>query len=134
MKRSILAVVGGFLFIAILSFGADAVFRAVAPDALPPQGQPVTSTPVLLVTMAYVAVFAVAGCYLAARWAGRQPMKHALILGALGLAFNIVGFFAMRGLMPTWYVVANLLLVMPYAWLGGWIREREVARSGGLAA
>lgn len=31
---------------------------------------------------------------------------------------------------PAWYHVLALALVMPYAWLGGRLRERQLARSG----
>jgi hypothetical protein len=46
-------------------------------------------------------------------------MLHALILGALGLVFNIVAVSGMWSLFPHWYTVVSLPLVMPYAWLGG---------------
>jgi hypothetical protein len=31
---------------------------------------------------------------------------------------------------PVWYHVASLALVMPYAWLGGRLREIELERNG----
>jgi hypothetical protein len=65
-------------------------------------------------------VFATAGCYLAA----------ALVLGALGLAFTGAGTVAMWDAAPGWYHAVSLLLVLPYAWLGGTLRERELARRG----
>lgn len=125
MWRSITAIVVGFLFIGVLAFGMDAVMRAMVPEAWDATGR-VTSVPLLLVTLAYVGVFAVAGCYLAARLAPDRPMRHALILGVLGLIFNIAGSFAMWHTAPAWYHVIALTLVMPYAWIGGRIRERQL--------
>jgi hypothetical protein len=54
-------------------------------------------------------------------------MAHALVLGALGLAFNVAGTIAMWDTAPAWYHAVALALVMPYAWLGGRIRERQLA-------
>lgn len=127
MWRSVMAIVVGFLFIGLLAFGADAVLRSAMPDAFDAAGR-VTSVPILILMLAYVGVFAVAGCYLAARLAPNKPMRHALILGVLGLVFNIAGSMAMWNTAPAWYHVTALALVMPYAWLGGRIRERQLER------
>ena len=61
-------------------------------------------------------------------------MFHALILGALGLAFNLIAVPGMWQLFPHWYTVASLILVMPFAWLGGWLRERQLERRGLVTA
>ena len=125
--RSIFAVLTGFIVIGALSFSADALARRAWPDAFDAAGATRDET-VLLITIGYVAVFAIAGCYLAARLAPERPMAHALVLGVLGLLFNVVGTVMMWGTAPMWYHVVSLLLVMPYAWIGGWLRERDVAR------
>lgn len=127
MWRSVMAIVVGFLFIGLLAFGADAMLRSAMPGAFDASGR-MTSVPVLLLTLAYVGVFAVAGCYLAARLAPDRPMRHALILGVLGLVFNIAGSYATWHTAPAWYHAVAIALVMPYAWLGGRIRERQLER------
>lgn len=133
MLRSILAVVVGFLVIGALSFGADAALSAAG---VMPHGQPVTGTGLLLLSMAYVAVFAIFGCWLAAYLAPSRPMLHALVLGVLGLVFNAVAAAATRGQVPDWYLAVSLALVMPYAWAGGKLREMQLARgrAPGLAS
>ena len=129
MVRSIGAVVAGFLLIGVLSFGGDFVIRSAVPQAFDAAGA--ASSPAVLVAMlAYVGVFAVFGCYLTARLAPNRPMAHALMLGALGLAFNVAGSIAMWDTAPAWYHAVALAMVMPYAWLGGRIRERQLAHSG----
>ena len=127
MLRSIAAIVFGFVLIGALAFGADAVLRSVMPSAFSPSGR-VDSVPILLLMQAYVIIFAVTGCYLAARLAPRRPLAHALVLGALGLAFNVAGTIAMWNTAPAWYHVMALALVMPAAWLGGRLRERQLER------
>ena len=128
MLRSIAAIVFGFLFIGALAFGADAALRAAMPSAFSPSGR-VDSVPVLLLMQAYVFVFAVTGCYLTARLAPNRPLRHALILGLCGLAFNVAGTIAMWQTAPAWYHVVALALVMPAAWLGGRLREMQLERS-----
>jgi hypothetical protein len=61
-------------------------------------------------------------------------MRHALILGALGLAFNLAMTPATWALRPAWSIVLDLALVMPYAWIGGRLRELQVERAGGRLA
>lgn len=128
MVRSILAIVAGFIFIAALSLGADAVLRASMPGVFSPTGR-IDSVPVLLLIIGYVFVFAVAGCYLTARLAPRRPLMHALVLGVLGLLFNIAGTIAVWESAPAWYHAVALLLVMPAAWLGGRLREAQAGQS-----
>jgi hypothetical protein len=56
-------------------------------------------------------------------------MKHALILGALGLAFNVFASTKMWNTAPAWWNIMSLLLVMPLAYIGGRIRENQLASS-----
>jgi hypothetical protein len=130
--RSILAIVAGFLVIGLLSLGTDAAL--VAAGVFPPHGTHIGSLPLLLLATAYVAVYAIFGCWLTAFLAPSHPMRHALILGVLGLAFNVMGTVAAWGQQPAWYAVLNLVLVMPYAWIGGALRERQLGREAGLAS
>lgn len=129
MLRSIAAVLFGFLLIGALSIGADVVLRQAMPTAFDAAGR-VEGVAVLLLMMGYVGLFAITGCYLTARFAPRRPMLHALVLGALGLAFNVAGSAALWDTAPAWYHVASLALVMPYAWIGGRLREVELERNG----
>jgi hypothetical protein len=125
MGKSIIAIVAGFVVIALLSLGTDALLHAAMPQIFSATGR-MESVFWLLVTEVYVFVFAVFGCWLAARLAPSHPMRHAMILGLLGLAFNVIGTIALWDEMPAWYHVVALALVLPAAWLGGWIRERQL--------
>jgi hypothetical protein len=121
--RSVFAVVVGLVFIAALWFGTDAVLRVSLPDEV---NGSVASTKVLLATLVYVSVFAIAGCYLAARLAPSRPMEHALALGVLALVLVAVAMLALRGTVPIWYALVSLVLIMPYAWIGGRLRLAEL--------
>ena len=130
MMRSIWAVVAGFLLIGALSLGAKAIVHGMSPALFDTNGGTHNFAILCLMTV-YVAVFATVGCYLTARLAPSHPMRHALILGVLGLAVSLAGMSTMWDAAPVWYNVINLVLVMPYAWLGGRLRESEV---GGVAS
>ncbi|MEO7712559.1 MAG: hypothetical protein ABIV10_06530 [Gemmatimonadaceae bacterium] len=126
VARSIVAVVVGFLVIGMLAIGTDAIVKATVPGVFGPDDR-VDSVPWLLIIQLYVFVYAAFGCWLAARMAPNRPMRHALILGALGLVFNIVGTIALWDKMPAWYHIVAIALVMPAAWVGARIRERQMA-------
>ena len=129
MGRSILAIVAGFLVIGALAFGTDGVLRSTVPGIFGP-GDRVDSVPWLFVMQGYVFAYAVFGCWLAARLAPNHPMRHALILGALGLVFNVMGSAANWAQLPAWYHLLAWALVMPAAWVGGRLRERQLEHGG----
>ncbi len=120
--RSVGAVVVGFLFIAVLSFGSDLILRITFPDDvdLPVR---IVSVRVLSLSLISAAVYATVGCYLTARLAPARPMWHALLLGVLVLLFTGTNTTVLWTLAATWYKVASLALVMPCAWIGGWLAE-----------
>jgi hypothetical protein len=126
MWRSVAAVLAGFVLIFCLSMGGDYALRSLMPNAFGPNGQAL-GVPVLLITLAYVTLFATFGCWLTAALAPNRPMRHALILGGLGLLFSIVGTAMAWDRTPAWYNLLALALVMPTAWLGGRIRQLQLA-------
>jgi hypothetical protein len=77
--------------------------------------------------MIYSAVYGVVGCYVAARLAPARPMLHAMILGVLGVLVTGVMNQALWGHVPAWWSIANVALVLPLAWVGGRLRENEIA-------
>ena len=130
MVRSIAAIVVGFLVIGLLAVGTDMAVLKSFPQHFDAQGG-TTHPAFLAAALAYVAVYATFGCWLAARLAPSHPMRHALILGALGLAFNVMGSIARWETAPVlWYHAIGLLTTMLWAWLGGRTRERQLESRG----
>ena len=125
MARSILAVVVGFLVIGGLVGVTDLAMHSLFVGRYAPNGG-VADPLLLIITEFYVFAYATAGCWLCARIAGRRPMFHALVLGVLGLIFNVIGSSMTWQLYPAWYHIVALILVMPAAWLGGRIAERQL--------
>lgn len=131
MGRSILAIVAGFVLTGALNMGTNTLLSRVAPDLVPPPGTPNTNTAALLLVCAYVALFGILGCYVTARLAPSRPLLHALVMGGIALAMSIPVTISVWNDTPAWFNVYNLLAVMPYAYLGGRIRERELSRGHG---
>jgi len=46
-------------------------------------------------------------------------MKHAIILGIIGVFFTIAGLMAMWDVPPHWYPISLIVLTLPAAWLCG---------------
>lgn len=126
--RSVLAVVVGFVLIGALAFGTGALLAGAMPAAFDATGTP-TTLPLLLLTTAYVGLYATFGCYVAARLAPAHPMRHALALGVLGLVLNVATAIPAWGSVPAWYLGFNVAMTMVWAWLGGGLRERELTRA-----
>jgi hypothetical protein len=76
--------------------------------------------------LSYRIVFTVFGSYLAAKIAPRNPMRHAMILGFIGLAFGTAGAVATipMHLGPAWYPIAIAATAVPCAWIGGKMATR----------
>jgi hypothetical protein len=125
--RSVGAVVGGIVVGVVLTLITDLVLHAMG--VFPPLGQPVSDGPLVLAT-AYRIVFGVLGCYVAARLAPDRPMWHALIAGFIGFLVSIAGALATwnkgPAFGPHWYPLALIVTALPCAWVGGWMRERQL--------
>ncbi|HYV86175.1 MAG TPA: hypothetical protein VFB49_09705 [Patescibacteria group bacterium] len=75
---------------------------------------------VLFIVVVTTLVDALAGAWITARLAPQKPMKHALILGGVGVALGLVGVVATwnLGLGPRWYPIALVVLALPQCWAG----------------
>ncbi len=130
-KKSILAVVVGVVVIIVVTTLVDIVLHVTG--VFPPMNQPINSRLALLAT-SYRIVIGVGGAWLTARLAPDKPMKHAMILGYVGVVLGLVGLVATwnLGLGPRWYPIALVVLAIPQCWLGGRIFEMQSNRRAGL--
>lgn len=117
------AVSAGLLTIVILSTAADAVLHATG--VYPPFPQQMADGLFLLAT-AYRIVFGVGAGYVTARLAPDQPMRHALVLGAIGVALSTAGAAAMWEFGPGWYSLAIIAIALPCAWAGARLRATQL--------
>ena len=127
--RSVAAIFLGFAAVFVLSLGTDQVLHVLG--VYPPWGQPMDDTGLLLLALSYRIVYTVAGGYIAARLAPSAPMRHAVILGLIGLVPGMAGVVAAANsdLGPLWYPVALAFIGLPCCWLGGALhRAAQAAR------
>ena len=117
-RRSIGAVAAGVFVIIAVTTLVDVLFHVAG--VFPPMDQPINDRLALLAT-AYRIVISIGGAWLTARLAPSEPMKHALILGYVGVVLGLVGVIATwnLGLGPRWYPVALAALAIPQCWVGG---------------
>ncbi len=117
--RSVGAIVAGFVAVFVLSLGTDQVLHAL--KVYPPWGEPMAGA-LFVVATGYRIVYTILGGYITARLAPHAPVRHALILGFIGLVPGILGVIvniAKPELGPLWYPIAVLVTGPPCAWLGG---------------
>jgi hypothetical protein len=127
--KSTWAVVAGVLVIIIVTTLVDILLHVTG--VYPPMPQPIDDRLALLAT-AYRIPISIGGAWLTARLAPNRPMRHALILGGVGVVLALVGFIATRNLDlgPQWYSLALVVLAIPQCWVGGKLFERTAGRSG----
>jgi hypothetical protein len=125
LLRSSVAVFAGFLAVVVLSLGTDQVLHLL--QVYPPWGQTMFDPRLNLLALSYRIVYTIFGSYLTARLAPHSPMRHAWILGFIGLVLGTVGAVATipMNLGPAWYPIAIVLTALPCAWLGGALHRKQ---------
>jgi hypothetical protein len=122
--RSAGAVLLGFVVVVVLSLATDQLLHVL--NVYPPWGEPMHEPGLNALALGYRIVYAILGSYLAARFAPRNPMRHALILGAIGFFVSVIGAITAipMNLGPAWYPIALALTALPCAWVGGLLYKR----------
>ena len=121
MIRNILAVIAGSAAWTVLWLGMNAALRSAS--LLPADAtKRIDAAPPLLIMLVGSVVFSIVGGYVTAAIANGETYKPVLVLCALQLAMGI--FFQAQAwrLMPLWYHLPFLLLLVPATLLGGWLR------------
>jgi hypothetical protein len=131
LSRSVGAILAALVVVVVLSLATDHLFHVL--NVYPEWGQPMHDPWLNLLALTYRLVYGVLGGYIAARLAPRNPMRHAWIVGFIGLALSALGAIASipMDLGPTWYPLALVITALPCAWLGGVIAVRT-SRSAAL--
>lgn len=123
---SIGAILAGFITVFILSVGTDLLLETLG--VFPPQTNPAAYTSWMLAfALIYRSIYSVSGFYLAAMLAPDKPMRHAIILGIIGVAFATLGAIANWDKGANWYPILLVLVTLPCAWLGGTLVESKRA-------
>src|SRR2546426_8439438 len=85
--RSVGAVVAGFVAVFALSVGTDQVLHVL--KVYPPWGEPMAGA-LYVVATGYRILYTILGGYITARLAPHAPVRHAMILGLVGLVAGVL--------------------------------------------
>jgi hypothetical protein len=121
MTKTILAVIAGSAAWTMLWFGMNAILRGASMLPSEATKRIEAATPLLVMLLGSV-VFSIAAGYVAAAVGGGDSYTPVLVLCALQLALGI--FFQAQAwqLLPLWYHLPFLLLIVPATLFGGWLR------------
>lgn len=125
MWKSVGAVLGGFLANTVVTTAIDIPLHLL--KVYPPPGGPPMDDLQSVIAISYRIPLGIWSCYLTARWAPSNPMKHALAQGLFGLLVCTVATAVTwdKDLGPHWFSIALAVLSPPCAWAGGALYERR---------
>ncbi len=122
--KSIGAVIAGFLTVAVLSVVTDMIVEGIG--ILPPATRPQDYVWwMYVIALAYRSVYTVAGGWVTAKLAPRNPMKHVMVLGILGTIGGTAGIFAGWQYGHHWYPILLAVTAFPLVWWGGRLSNRK---------
>jgi hypothetical protein len=121
LLKSIGAMLAGIIAGAIPAVAMDSILeKAGIMETDPFDANP---TGLIMGVLLYRLIFNVTGSYVTARLAPKHPMRHAMILGILGLVIGTIGTIVMWDVPPHWYSIGVALISVPCAWTGAKLAE-----------
>ena len=125
--RSVGAIVAALLANVVLSGVVDEIFHLLG--VFPPWGQVSYATLPFALAFSYRVIFGILSGYIAARLAPLAPMRHASILGVVGIVLSTAGAIAsiVGNLGPAWYAILLVAVALPSARFGGRLYVRRAA-------
>jgi uncharacterized protein YacL len=115
--KSIGAILAGFVLGAILSITSDSILEKLGIMSVEKFED--SSFGIIILVITYRLIFNVTGCYLTAKLAPSNPMKHVIIIGIIGTILSILGAIALWDRAIPFYNITIILISFPSAWLGG---------------
>ena len=127
LGRSTLAVLVGFVAVAVLSLALDQLLHVL--KVYPPWGQPMHEPGLNALALSYRIVVTILGGYITARLAPHSPVRHGVILGIIGTVVALAGAITTipMNLGPSWYPILLVVTGLPCCWLGARLYAGKVA-------
>jgi hypothetical protein len=120
--RAFLALLAGFLSMAILVGVTTAMLMKLAPSWVGDMGHPRPSYAAFNLIYSFIA--AMVGGYVTAWVAKANPLIHVLALALIVLLLGALSALQQRGLQPVWYQLALLAISPLGVFAGGYLRIR----------
>lgn len=118
-------VLGGVMLLLLYSYWLSA--RGITGAAMIAASR---DDPVLLGSELIVGLGLTVACaYMAARWAGQRPYRHAAVLGGAALLVGLLALVSGAYEGPAWFIASSGLLTMPCALYGGYLAARAAPGS-----
>jgi uncharacterized BrkB/YihY/UPF0761 family membrane protein len=121
--KSVVALLAGFILGAVLSIATDALMEKLGVFSMADFKN--TSMGILIIVILYRFMFNALGCYLTAKLAPNNPMRHVMIIGVVGTVLSVLGTVVMWEKAIPFYNIAIILISFPSAWIGGKIYVRK---------
>ena len=122
MLKSIGAIVAGFVTVAVLSVGTDTILEQMG--IFSPISEGLFITWMLVVAFIYRSIYTIAGGYVTAWLAPKDPLRHAIILGCFGTIAGVAGVIVGWNLSQHWYPIAIAVFGLPCTWFGGYVFKK----------
>jgi hypothetical protein len=113
----------------VLGAAADLVLGRVLPNAFAAQGGAPAEN-ALFIKLAYETLFALVAGYVTARIAVRKPFTHVLVMAAIVLVGRAFIAVATWDVVPLWFNLGVLVLIIPAALLGARLSELRSRQTG----
>ena len=115
--RIVAAVIVGFVAWTVLFLGSNSGILALAPGAFNPDGS-IDSTSLLVLFLALSIVFSVVAGWIASKIARSRSFGSCVVLGVLLLAVGVMVQIQYWDVMPVWYHIGFLGMLIPGVLLG----------------
>lgn len=122
MGKIILGVIVGFIVWTIIWLLVDPIMRVFAPDIVPNKDLTNIQTTFLIILIIASVICSIAAGF-AAVLISKEQSKTTLYLGILLLLVGILFEVMAWNLLPVWYHISFLVLLIPMTILGGKLRK-----------
>ena len=117
MLKSIGAILAGTIAGAVLSIGTDFILEKIGLFPSPKPG--LFLWWMLLIALIYRGIFTIISGFITAALAPKNPIRHAIILGIIGVVVTMLGSIANWDKSAAWYPIVLILITFPCTWMGG---------------
>jgi len=115
--KSIGAILAGMIAGAILSIATDFILERTGIFPAPKPG--LFLWWMLLIALIYRSIFTIVSGFITALLAPKNPVKHSVILGIIGVVVTLLGSIANWDKSAAWYPILLIIVTLPSTWLGG---------------
>ena len=122
--RAFLALLAGFLSMAVIVGVVTAVLMRRVPEWVGAKGSPPAGY--VFVNLGYSFIAAAVGGYVTASMAQSNPMIHTLALAIIVLLLSALSALQQRGMQPIWYQLTLLAITPLGVFTGGLLRLRQM--------